>query len=347
MNPAAEAIVMKTVADSELRSALECCLTDFYGTRQQIDRFERQISDYRSSFCLEELTAQLDNGTNLSVMFKDLGFDSLLESGRRAKPEFLYEPEREIFVYRKVLSGSDFSTAVCYGNLVERETRRYWLFLEKVSGVELYQVGDLDKWKCAAMWLAEFHGHFANKTERLSAEPRLLKYDERLYREWMKRAQDFLAKDGVAKEIKEQLEWLATRYDIVIEQLARIPRTFLHGEFYASNVLVETVKGKVLRVCPIDWEMAGIGPGLIDLAALTAGGWGEEERARLAWAYYHALPQREKWFPSEEDFQKRLQYCRLYLAVQWIGWFGRRKPFAAHAQDWLGEAVCHAKALGL
>jgi thiamine kinase-like enzyme len=27
------------------------------------------------------------------------------------------------------------------------------------------------------------------------------------------------------------------------------------------------------RVCPVDWEMAAVGPGLIDLAALTAGWW--------------------------------------------------------------------------
>ena len=34
--------------------------------------------------------------------------------------------------------------------------------------------------------------------------------------------------------------------------------TFIHGEFYASNVLVNITGGK-LRVCPVDWELAGWG----------------------------------------------------------------------------------------
>ena len=65
-------------------------------------------------------------------------------------------------------------------------------------------------------------------------------------------------------------EWAAAR-----------PRTFLHGEFYPSNVLIEdAVEGP--RVRPVDWEMAGLGPGLADLAALISGRWEEAEREALA-----------------------------------------------------------------
>ena len=50
-----------------------------------------------------------------------------------------------------------------------------------------------------------------------------------------------------------------------------------------SNVLVEVPTG---RVCPVDWEMAGIGPLLLDLAALTSASWSPRERREIAAAYW-------------------------------------------------------------
>jgi Phosphotransferase enzyme family len=74
------------------------------------------------------------------------------------------------------------------------------------------------------------------------------------------------------------IEKLFGNYDRVVERLLEFPVTFLHGEFYASNVLVVCEEGEGWRVCPVDWEMAAVGPGLIDLAALTAGRWTADER---------------------------------------------------------------------
>jgi aminoglycoside phosphotransferase (APT) family kinase protein len=51
-------------------------------------------------------------------------------------------------------------------------------------------------------------------------------------------------------------------------------------------------------VCPVDWEMAAVGPGLVDLAALSAGGWTAPEREALALAYYAALVPCENWPPD-------------------------------------------------
>jgi len=126
--------------------------------------------------------------------------------------------------------------------------------------------------------------------------------------------------------------------------------TFLHGEFYASNVLVhEPAHGgrEDLRVCPIDWEMAAVGPGLIDLAALTAGGWTADEKEALALAYRAALEHTENWPPSPDAFLVALDYCRLHLAVQWLGWSQDWTPPPEHAQDWLGEALGLAEKLGV
>ena len=150
-----------------------------------------------------------------------------------------------------------------------------------------------------------------------------------------------------SEEVRSGVRWLFRRYDRVIEVLMSLPVTFIHGEFYASNVLVQARGGEPLRVCPIDWERAAVGPGLMDLAALVTGGWSDEERVALAMAYHAARIPNDGWSPTPEVFLTMLDYCRLHLAVRWLGWFGRRRQFRMHAQDWLGEALGLAEKLGL
>ncbi|HEY9232764.1 MAG TPA: aminoglycoside phosphotransferase family protein, partial [Blastocatellia bacterium] len=237
-----------------------------------------------------------------------------------------------------------------YGAGVDPQRQRYWLFIEKVPGVELYQVGEFAMWEEAARWLARLHSRFGDPSRwaALARAAHLITCDESYYRAWIDRAQNFLGRGDAAqpKAVRDRMAWLAARYDRVIERLLTLPQTFLHGEFYASNLLVqEAAEG--WRVCPVDWEMAATGPGLIDLAALTAGNWTDAQRAALATAYHAALsPDSQALWPGDE-FLIELDYCRLHIAVQWLGWFGRRRAFLPHARDWLGEAVALAERLRL
>ena len=84
-----------------------------------------------------------------------------------------------------------------------------------------------------------------------------------------------------------------------------------------------------------------------DLAALAAGGWNSEEKKALAKAYYAALAPGDGWAPSLEELLTVLDYCRLHLAVQWLGWASGWSPPPKHTQDWLGEALALAKKLQL
>jgi aminoglycoside phosphotransferase (APT) family kinase protein len=124
-----------------------------------------------------------------------------------------------------------------------------------------------------------------------------------------------------------------------------MPQTLVHGDFYSSNVLVQRAWGPT-RICPIDWEMAGVGPALLDLAALTSGAWTERQRRRLARAYFEHSSQQPRW-TSFEDFLVRLDYCQLHIATQWLGWAAGWNPPIRHAQDWLSVATQTAQRLGL
>jgi len=113
--------------------------------------------------------------------------------------------------------------------------------------------------------------------------------------------------------------------------LAALPATLLHGEFYPSNIMVREAGGRSL-ICPLDWELAALGPGLVDLAALTAGAWTEAQREQLALCYHEALPRSQRPLPRE--LLVSLDYCRLHLAVQWLGWAVSWSPPREHRHDW-------------
>jgi hypothetical protein len=334
----------KRASTEALRAALEQSLRDELGTEQRITRLERSPCIYSSSFVLEELSVELDDGSGLELMFKNLGQDGLSERARAAKPEFLYDPLREIEVYRSILGPARLGTAAFYGAAVDAGDRRYWLFMENVPGVALWQIGELDLWQRVAGWAASLHERFEDGEE--IADDHLLRHDAGFYRLWMRRAVEFAdrweaRRPGVARQ---GIEWLASRHEQVVERLTALPSTFIHGELYASNVLVAGEADRT-RVCPIDWEIAAVGPGLTDLAALTMGKWSDDERTAIAMAYSDALADREEAAP--EEFLEAFTCARLQLAVQWLGWAPDWRPPRSHRQDWVGEALRLAEELGL
>jgi aminoglycoside phosphotransferase len=276
----------------------------------------RQPYAYRTSFAIEELDVELEDGSTVALLLKQLDRSALAEHTRAAKPELVHDARREIEAYR-VLADEGLGAPRCYGALVDSDGA--WLLLERVAGLELWQVGELEVWEAVARWLRRLHDRFAGRPPGSS---KLLRHDAGFYRVWAERA-----RAHVGAAVEPALE----RYDPVVERLIALPRSFIHGELYASNVIVQVNGG--VRVAPVDWEMAAVGPGLVDLAALTTG-WGEHERTEIVRAYGVVDP-------------TDLDCCRLQLALQWLGWSRDWRPPPEHARDWLGEALEVAERLEL
>jgi Ser/Thr protein kinase RdoA (MazF antagonist) len=324
---------VRTARREELRTELERLLG------HRIESLEQRPCAYRTSYELDELEVVLADGAELSLMLKSLGRDALDSVARRAKPGFLHDPLREIEAYRSVLAPAGLGTPRFYGAVVDPDRDRYWLVIENVRGEVLWQVGELDVWRDAARWLAELHDRFGGG-DLGAAAAHVLRYDASFYASWMRRALEF-----ADPERRERLESLSRRYDQVVARLAGQPGTFIHGEFYASNVLIQRGGGDV-RVCPIDWENAARGPGVIDLAALTTGAWSTSEREQIA----HGYIERAAALGRDQDVRElleTLELARLHLAVQWLGWEPTWLPPAEHRHDWLGEALEIAANLGL
>jgi hypothetical protein len=296
-------------------------------------------SMYSTSFVIDELDAELSDGSTLALVRKDLSWDGLLSEAVGAKPHFLYDPLREIEVYRSVLSGAGLGTAGFYGACVEPSAGRYWLFLERVVGMELWQVGDFGVWLAVARWLARLH---QVRLGDARARDRLIVYDGDFYRRWTRRAEAFNEETEPSR--RRQLAWVLRNQDDLVERLLELPTGFLHGELYASNVLVNFTNDE--RVCPIDWEVAAVGPLLFDLAALVSGRWSLAERTMLAMAYRQALLEGGHPVAHGDSFLAALDLCRLQLCVRWLGWAPRWSPPAEHSQDWLAQSVEIGESIG-
>jgi aminoglycoside phosphotransferase (APT) family kinase protein len=310
------------VTDAALSDAVAAAL------QRPVRAVARHPFPYSSSYRIEQLDVTDGDGRRLSLLFKDLS------SGppNAGKPAFAADPLREIGVYELVLGPGGVDAPACLGAHVDAARDRAWLFLELLEGRPLWQIGDNEAWTAAARWLAGLH-----ERPLPASAPRLLRYDAVWFGRWLERAR--------ARTPPGALDGLARGYQRVIDRLTGWPPCFVHGEFYPANVLLQSTDAGY-RVRPLDWEMAGIGPGLLDLAALTAGGWGAAERRAYALAYFAASP---AWLRrrGEADFLDALEHCRLHVAIQWLGWSAAWEPPGERAHDWLAEAVQIAAELGL
>jgi len=323
---------------TNVRRILERTLPAHLGRPCVVTNLRHKPYVYSTSFALEELDVHLDDGTELCLILKDLSPSGQLEGARAAKPSFLYEPRREIVTYRDLLSSVQMSTPTYYGS--RSGPIDPWLLIEKVQGRELYQVGDIAAWQQAARYLAGMHGCVRLDPEAARrVNPYLLRYDAAFYRGWLDRASRFI--DAASR--RRAVPHLTIALEFALQRLSEMPTAFIHGEFYASNILVDGDSAG-LRVCPVDWEMAGIGPGLLDLAALCTG-WDEENRLTLARSYREGCQRGLSWTPDEEELVLLLECCQLCQAIQWLGWAPHWVAPPEHAQDWLGQATSLADRL--
>ena len=333
------------IDSAELRRVLQSGLHQ-RGIGQPIARIDRRPSLYASSFALEELDVELEDGSQLALMLKNLSPQAMNDDARRVKPEFLLDPQREIAVYRAIVQPLALG-ATLYAGFVDPESDGCWLAIERINGRELYQVGELEIWTHVARWLGQMHRRLAQQDlDQLRTSARLIVYDAPFYRVWMHRAAEVFDPASVEpRASREAFEFVRARHDRVVERLLALPPTVIHGEFYASNVLTTDEHGTI-RVCPVDWEMSAVAPGLIDLAALTLGEWPAEDRRGFLAAYMDGLGDQASAM-SIGDVAEAVDYCQVHLAVQWLGWFGGNPPNASHARDWLAEAVERVERLKL
>jgi len=175
--------------------------------------------------------------------------------------------EREWRLYEEWLRADGLPVPRYYGSRRDERSGRRELYLEYLPDWSLkYQ--DLDHWFAAAPALARLHAHFAPRARELEACGYLLRLDADYFRAWTERARAVVGRDSVA--LAAALRDVVARYGAVAELLARQQRTLVHNDLAPKNVLVDRSQ-RHSRICLVDWEMAGVGCGALDLVHLTHG----------------------------------------------------------------------------
>ncbi len=320
------------IADAVLKATLERHLSRHFSRECSIVSFSRRPHPRRSSFVLEELDVELHGGDRFSVVFKNIGPDALLSLADRGRTAVDYDPECEIRAYRDVLS-PDLGTPACYGAELDPPKGRYWLFLEKVVGMELVDIGEFARWEEAAQWLVRFQRRHSDSNRLPTGFQR---YDANYYRLWLERAvravpalQRRFGLPGPA------FQTLRSGYGAIVAQLTDLPLTVVHGDFYPSNIILVSASVAQSRLCPVDWGAMALGPGLIDLAALVSGSWSESQRKRLVKDYWRCLQADRMSF---DEFLSAMLCCRVFLSLQWLASCSGREELPPGVQSWVREA---------
>lgn len=292
----------------------------------------------RTSLPLHDVDVHLMDGRVIPLVCKELSLVNVDGAARLAKHADLFDPQREIGVYAQVFGARRLETAALVGIVPHDGERGPWLVLERTPGTPLTEHG-IDSWMAAAIWYARMHDELAwIGGDPLAADLRLIRHDESFWIRWSTRAATSI-QDGAdigGASAAGSLRRVLDAVPYVAEMLSHLPVAFLHGEAFPSNIVVERLRS-ITRVHVVDWEMAAIGPPLLDLAALTAG-WPAPDAARIAAAYLGSISRSSGPFADAAAFDVALDACRVAIAVQWLGWEPTWVPPADHVCDWLAVA---------
>ena len=212
-----------------------------------------------TSYALRRLLLDLADGRTLDVLLKDF------DVSRHAADLALWHGARERYVYETVLAGRDLGTPELHGVVWDEPSGRHWLLLEFVPGRTLRQ-SPIEDWIAAAGWLGRLHGTIAGREAELARPGLLVSYDDAYFRDIAERA--LQAVGSRSGSLYRRLAAAVDGYKAMIERFCASRPTLVHGSYRPKNVLVDT-RAKPVRICPVDWELAAVGPQLHDLACMA------------------------------------------------------------------------------
>lgn len=276
------------VHDAQLRRLLEEGLAARTGGPVRVTSVERHPFDRATSYALDLLHVHVGAGDPLMLVIKDFG------TSRLPKDDPAARAEREATVYRDLLDGVEVGTPRLYG-VAAHPVR---LLLEYVPGATLKYHG-VAIWTQAAAWLGAFQARMARHREHVSRCKVLVQHDPAFYFARARAARGAIAAFGPAAA--RRLAVVLDGYGRLVEAMVDQPRTLVHGSFRPQNIIVSTASDASVRICPVDWELAGLGAPLYDLAFLAEGFHGADLDGLFA-AYLKGLGHREVVARSEMVF---------------------------------------------
>jgi hypothetical protein len=256
--------------------------------RDRLTVLGREENDQAHDGRSEIVTVRIDDGPVHRLLCK---YET---EGGPASGDLTYEAE----VYRQVLGPLDAPAPAFYGLFEETAAERRWLAIEYLADALPLAHGWSDE---EIVLTAQCAGRFHARAEELvgrAAPDFLVRYSPAFWEVYARRAAERAGGDAA------WLEQLADGFSESLVPLLAARPTVVHGDLYLNNVLSDGDS-----VYLIDWEMAGIGLGELDLAELLYSGGSEyDELCTLAYA-------RARWPQGAPgDFLQVLDAARICLS---------------------------------
>lgn len=313
------------LGETDIRLTLERLLQDAQGRHVKISNLRREPSPFVTLFPAEALFVSLESGDEISLFVKHLGPEQSDHPDKQRR-------DRETRVYEELLGDDDLPVPRYYGSNWNETTKRLEVFLEYIDDWNL-KYHDLEYWFIAARRLAQFHAYFATRAEKLLACDFLIHFDASYFYEWADRALSVLRDQSA--ELAAELSLAVRGYDRVAEILARQPVTLVHNDLAPKNALADRSIHPP-RICFVDWEMAGIGCGLMDLVELKYG-LDPVNDQKMRMAYFEELAGTDLLPSCPRDMSSLFAACEMSQTVYRLAhsksW---RLPIARVAQ-WVSE----------
>jgi aminoglycoside phosphotransferase (APT) family kinase protein len=294
--------------DQVLHQCLARVVKDALGDGAAVAEVQRQRSKYSSFYGSDVLTVRLEDGGEFPVFLKDFGSYQRVKEGMEARRD------REVAVYRDLLAPAGLGTARYFGSHWEEAQGRFWLFLEYVPGVPVAH-SPFEQWVAAAGWLGRKDAYFARRADTLEAFDGLIRHDAEYFLATARKALE--TSHQVSADFGRLLEPLVARYPRAVEAMVGSrPRTLVHGTYRPIQIVLDN-RSEPPRLCPVDWEKAGVGSCFFDLAFLADG----FDPVRLAQLFgaYRAEAEREGLPVCGEEEMTYLVDChRLHRIFNWI-----------------------------
>jgi hypothetical protein len=301
---------------------LEEGFSRYLGRPVRVVSLESEPVEAQSTYPIDRLYVSLDSGERVPVIFK------------RLRPEADHKgSQREVLIYRRVLAEQQFGAPLLYASRYDEPGGCYWLFLEDV-GEETLSGGDISDWLEAFRWLAEMHGTWLGREEDLRALDCLTEHGADYYHVDAQIARRHLESAGRPAALA-RFDSLMARFDELVAWLLRQPRTLVHGDIFAENLMLQPGG----RIRPIDWESAGIGLAAWDLTRLLDG-WGTD-RPMFFDVYWKELALHRTVRLDRPTFERTLTRCEILDALVHLSWDEERcqdSSFVDSALDQIEQA---------
>lgn len=244
---------------------------------------------------------------------------------------------REVGVYRSLAAQLPVQTPA----VVAADSGGGWLVLESVRPeleVAAWSAADYER---AIRTLADIHERFWGLSEDLAVYPwlaRPLATDFEVYVLSAVGAMEKMVVDNRPALITSSLETLTglgqmlTQVEILVERLRLAPATLLHGDFHPGNVYLQEDDEAVV----FDWQLAGVGPGVLDLITFVnacrwerAGAQAELPVApeRLLALYRAEIGARVGAAWSDDEWAALLDYALMWCFAQdMLSWVANLPP---------------------